>query len=260
VSEAPAILARHLRFAYEASPRPAAFGLHIPFWEVKHGARVALFGPSGCGKSTVLNLVAGLLAARAGSLEVDGRELVGLAEGRRRAHRISRIGFVFQDSPLVESLDAEQNVLLPFRLHRDLRLDHAARSRARLLLADLGLADKERHLPHRLSQGERQRVALARALVVAPRLLLADEPTAGLDPQQSAGVLDLLENLVREHGLTLVLVSHDPALLARFPDVIAVADWIEGALPRATPTDPDRTSVAVTAEPSSTGGDVPHAR
>lgn len=238
MSELPAIRARDLRFAYEPGPRTASFRLHIPAWEVRRGARAALFGPSGCGKSTVLNLVAGLLAARDGSLEVEGRELVGLADRQRRAHRISRIGFVFQDFPLVDSLDAEENMLLPFRLNRHLRLDTSARARARLLLRDLGLAGKERHPPSRLSQGERQRVALARALVTAPRLLLADEPTAGLDPQQSAGVLDLLESLVQEHGLTLVLVSHDPALLARFDEVVAVESWVEaGASAVAAPSD-----------------------
>ncbi|XP_028517082.1 uncharacterized protein LOC114575771, partial [Exaiptasia diaphana] len=118
--------------------------------------------------------------------------------------------------PLVEYLDALDNVLLPFRLTRDLRLDQDARRRARDLLAELGLAGYEHRRPVELSQGERQRLAIARALVTEPSLLLADEPTAGLDPQRSQQILDLLEAVSSLRRLTLVLVSHEPAVLERF--------------------------------------------
>jgi putative ABC transport system ATP-binding protein len=107
-------------------------------------------------------------------------------------------------------------------LNRALRLDAETRRRARELLAGLGLAGKERRLPRELSVGERQRVAIARALVTGPRLLLADEPTAGLDPEQSLAVMEQLEAASREHGLTLVMVTHDPALLGRFDQTLAV--------------------------------------
>lgn len=220
------IAARDLTFAYQQPKNGSSFVLRVPSWQVSRGARVALFGPSGCGKSTVLNLVAGLLPVQQGHLEVEGSSLEKLSERRRRAHRISRIGFVFQDFPLIDSLDATENVLLPYRLHRDLVLDGAARDRAALLLSKLGLEGKYHRPPRRLSQGERQRVALARALVTEPKLVLADEPTAGLDPSQSAAVLDLLEGLVQERGVTLVLVSHDPALLTRFDEAIAVDEWV----------------------------------
>jgi putative ABC transport system ATP-binding protein len=210
-----AVTAHDLRFEYPSSGGQT-FALRLPRWEVPAGGRVALHGPSGCGKSTLLNLVAGVLPATAGSLVVGGRELVGLSDAQRRAHRIRRLGFVFQDYPLVDYLDATDNVLFPFRLNPALRLDAGAVDRARELLAELGLAGKERRRPQALSQGERQRVAIARALVTGPELLLADEPTAGLDPARSAAVLGLLEQLCADRGLTLVLVTHDPRVLERF--------------------------------------------
>jgi len=149
-------------------------------------------------------------------------DLTGLSEPERRAFRIRRVGFVFQDFPLVDYLDALENVLFPYRLHSHLRLDANARARGEQLLAELGLGAKKRRRPDSLSQGERQRVAIARALVTGPSLLLADEPTAGLDPDQTRNVLDLLEGLSAEHGATLVMVTHDRSLLERFDDTLDV--------------------------------------
>jgi putative ABC transport system ATP-binding protein len=219
-----AIQVRGLRFSYptphgrEAEP----FHLELDDWRVDAGERVALYGPSGCGKSTLLDLLAGVLRPDAGSIEVEGADVARLADDAVRAHRIRTLGFVFQDFPLVEYLDALENVLFPYRLNPALRLDDAARRRARDLLASLGLAGKEGRLPRELSVGERQRVAIARALVTGPRLLLADEPTAGLDPEQSLAVMRQLETASSEHGLTLVMVTHDPALLGRFDRTLAV--------------------------------------
>jgi putative ABC transport system ATP-binding protein len=218
-----AIRAVDLRFAY-----PGGFALHVPDWEVPTGARVGLFGPSGCGKSTLLGLVAGLLAAGSGSLRVAGEELVGLSDERRRRHRLTRMGFVFQDYPLVDYLDATENVLLPYRVG-GLGLDGAVRARARSLLEELGLGAKVGRRPRALSQGERQRVALARALVTEPAMLLADEPTTGLDPARTDAVLALLSRLCAERGLTLVLVSHDPGVVARLDRSWDVQTWAREA-------------------------------
>jgi len=226
----PAIVVSGLRFAYPTPRHEAGAGGAAPFhlaldhWQVEHGARVALHGPSGCGKSTLLALLAGVLRPSAGSIEVEGRDLTRLPDDAVRAHRIRTIGFVFQDFPLVEYLDSVENVLFPYRLNQALRLDADARGRARALLDRLGLAGKERRLPRELSVGERQRVAIARALVTGPRLLLADEPTAGLDPEQSLAVMQQLETASRDHGLTLVMVTHDRSLLGRFDQTLAVAD------------------------------------
>jgi len=220
-----AIAADSLRFAYPRRANDPPFQLHLPSWTVPSGGRVALFGPSGCGKSTLLNLVAGVLPVTQGSLTVAGRELRGLSDAERRAHRIRSLGFVFQDYPLVAHLDALENVLFPFRLNPALTLDRAARTRATELLGELGLGDKTRRRPRALSQGERQRVAIARALVTRPAIVLADEPTAGLDPARSSAVLSLLEGLCDDRGLTLLLVSHDPAVLNRFDNTLAVGDF-----------------------------------
>ena len=154
---------------------------------------------------------------------VDGLDLVRMGEAARRAHRIRRLGFVFQDFPLVEHLDVLDNVMLPFRLNRALTLDGGVRKRGLSLLDRLGLVGKSRRRPSALSQGERQRVAIARALIAEPALLLADEPTAGLDPQRSLDVMRMLEGLSAERGLTLLLVTHDPALLERFDNTLDVS-------------------------------------
>ncbi|MDX1385421.1 MAG: ABC transporter ATP-binding protein [Thermoanaerobaculia bacterium] len=232
MSAAPAIEARDLRFRYPGRAGEAAgprFELRLDDWQVAAGDRVALHGPSGCGKSTLLDLVAGSLVADSGRLLVEGHDLTAISDAQRRAHRIRTIGFVFQDFPLLDYLEAEENVVLPYRLDPQLRLDAPVRERARDLLAGLGLGDKRGRLPGELSQGERQRVAIARALVTQPRLLLADEPTAGLDPDQSRRVLETLERLCEERGLTLLFVTHDPSLLARFDHAVAVAGWTTGA-------------------------------
>ncbi|MEM1177878.1 MAG: ABC transporter ATP-binding protein [Acidobacteriota bacterium] len=222
----PTLLAEGLRFAYRSARhggRP--FRLSIDRWQVRPGEDVALYGPSGCGKSTLLALLAGVLTPEAGRVVVDGVELSSLGEDARRSLRIRRLGFVFQESPLVDYLDALENVLFPFRLNRALRLDDAARSRARDLLAELGLGDKERRRPAELSQGERQRVAIARALVTEPAVLLADEPTSGLDPESSERAVDLLQRLGSERGLTRLVVTHDPAVRRRFSASYDVGAW-----------------------------------
>jgi putative ABC transport system ATP-binding protein len=225
----PAILASGVRFAYprRAGAADGGFALAIERFEVARGARVALWGPSGCGKSTVLDLLAGVLPVACGSLRVAGVELAGSGAAQRRAFRLARVGFVFQDHPLVESLDVLDNVLFPLRLDRRARPDRAVRERARELLARVGLAGREGRRPGELSQGERQRVAIARALIAGPELVLADEPTSGLDPRRAAEVLELLEESCGERR-TLLVVSHDPALRERFGTAVAVDSWRVG--------------------------------
>ncbi|MCP4810320.1 MAG: ABC transporter ATP-binding protein [Proteobacteria bacterium] len=214
------IEARGLEFRYPDSD----FRLSLPEWSVPRGGRVALHGPSGCGKSTLLNLVAGVLVPQSGSLSVVGQDIAAMDEAARRAWRITKMGFIFQDFPLVEYLSAVENVLLPYRLNPALRLDADARKRAVELLDLLGLADKGARRPQALSQGERQRVAIARALVTQPELLLADEPAAGLDRARTAAVMDHIESLCSEFGLTLLLVTHDESLVDRFDHVLEVGE------------------------------------
>ena len=217
--------ARDLRFAY----RDSGFALHIPELTIEAGSAVGLVGPSGCGKSTLLGLFSGLLPVGSGSLQVAGTELAGLSEGARRRHRLRNLGLVFQDYPLVEHLDALENVLLPYRVGH-LKLTAEVRERARSLLGSLGLGGKEGRRPARLSQGERQRVSLARALVTEPRMVLADEPTTGLDPERTLAVLQMLTDQCAERGVTLVVVTHDRAVVDRLERSFDVGQWAtEGA-------------------------------
>jgi putative ABC transport system ATP-binding protein len=177
---------------------------------VARGEFVAILGPSGSGKSTLLGLAAGLDRPSEGEVRVDGQPIQALSEDRLARLRRGKIGFVFQSFQLLPNLTALENVLLPLELAgRD-----DALPRARALLAEVGLAEREHHYPVQLSGGEQQRVALARAFAPEPALLFADEPTGNLDGATGERVLATLAALRRRTGATLVLVTHDPAVAA----------------------------------------------
>jgi len=179
--------------------------------EVTRGEALAVVGASGSGKSTLLALLAGLDAPSTGSVHIDGTDLFALNEDQRAELRGRILGFVFQSFQLLPALTALENVMLPLELADA----DDAEPRAREMLARVGLGERLGHYPKHLSGGEQQRVALARAFVVRPKLLLADEPTGSLDAQSGAAVIELLFELNREQGTTLVLVTHDEALAAR---------------------------------------------
>jgi putative ABC transport system ATP-binding protein len=174
------------------------------------GEFVAVVGPSGSGKSTLLALMAGLDRPTAGEVCIDGQPISGLSEDALALLRRDKIGFVFQSFQLLGNLTARENVLLPAELQGI--ADPPAR--ADELLAEVGLADRGHHYPSQLSGGEQQRVALARAFSARPRILLADEPTGNLDGATGRRVLELMTDLRRRQGTTLVLVTHDPAVAA----------------------------------------------
>jgi putative ABC transport system ATP-binding protein len=178
---------------------------------VAPGEFLAILGPSGSGKSTLLGLAAGLDRPSAGEVRIDGRPIQDLSEGELARLRRGRVGFVFQSFQLLANLTALENVLLPLELAGT----SAPLERARRMLAEVGLAEREHHYPAQLSGGEQQRVALARAFATGPDLLLADEPTGNLDGATGARVLELLARLRREHGTTMLLVTHDPEVAAR---------------------------------------------
>ena len=179
--------------------------------QVLQGETVALVGASGAGKSTLLAMLAGLDLPTSGKVVLDGNVLSAMDEDARARLRANRVGFVFQAFHLVPSLTALENVMLPLELagRRD------ARDAARGMLARVGLGDRTGHYPRQLSGGEQQRVALARASVTRPAVLFADEPTGNLDTATGASICDLLFDLNRESGTTLMLVTHDAALAAR---------------------------------------------
>ncbi len=198
----------------------AGFALRVDELRIAKGESVALVGPSGSGKTTLLHLVAGILAPDAGDIRVDGQDLGALDDAARRAFRVRRVGLVFQEFELLEYLSVLDNVLLPYRIHPTLRLDDAARDRARALAGRLDIADQLGRRPRELSQGERQRAAVCRALVTGPPLLLADEPTGNLDPANKTRVLDAFFALAAESGATILTVTHDHDLLSRFDRVV----------------------------------------
>ena len=179
--------------------------------QVNSGETVALLGASGSGKSTLLGLLAGLDLPSQGEIEILGKSLGELDEEGRARLRAEQIGFVFQSFLLLPTMTALENVMLP----AELRGERDCEPRARELLAAVGLGERLHHLPPRLSGGEQQRVAIARAFMTRPSLLLADEPTGNLDSKTGEKVIELLFELNRKHGTTLVVVTHDHQLAER---------------------------------------------
>ncbi len=181
--------------------------------EVAAGEFVAIVGPSGSGKSTLLHLLGALDRPDAGRIEIGGSDLGRLDDRQAAAFRNRTIGFVFQFQELLPDFTALENVLIPGRIAG--RLDGRLRRRARELLVEVGLEERQRHFPGELSGGERQRVALCRALLLEPPLLLADEPTGNLDPEAGERVFELMTTLQERHGTTALVVTHNPELAGR---------------------------------------------
>lgn len=176
--------------------------------EIEAGDFIALMGPSGSGKSTLLNLIGGLDQVTAGSVNIDGQELAKLSSNKLAKWRSGNIGFIFQFYNLLPVLTAQRNVELPLLLTK---LSASQRKRnAEVALQIVGLSDRGKHKPGELSGGQQQRVAIARAIVADPTLLVCDEPTGDLDRQTADEILELLGILNREHGKTIIMVTHDP--------------------------------------------------
>jgi putative ABC transport system ATP-binding protein len=191
--------------------------LSIPAGELS-----VIAGPSGSGKTTLLQLLGGLDRPTSGTVLLEGRDLGALGDRELTTLRLRTIGFIFQQFNLIPTLTAGQNVeaaIAPTGLNAVARHERAAS-----LLGAVGLAGRAEHLPSELSGGEQQRVAIARALANEPRVLLADEPTGNLDTDTGAGIVELLIDLVKARGLTVVLVTHDPMIAVRAPRVVRMAD------------------------------------
>jgi putative ABC transport system ATP-binding protein len=214
-----------LEFRYPQGP----FQLRVPRLDVERGETVAFVGPSGSGKTTLLNLVAGIVTPERGEIESGGTNVTSLGDQRRREFRARNVGLVFQEFELLDYLSVLDNILLPYRISSALTLDAVVRDRAVSLARRVGLEDKLRRYPGKLSQGERQRVAVCRAVLPGPPLILADEPTGNLDPVNAGLVLDLLLELAAESNATLLTVTHDHGLLPRFQRIIDIKQLSEPA-------------------------------
>ncbi len=205
-----------LSHIYQDAGRESRAIFNIGDWALQPGDQVLLRGVSGSGKTTLLNIVAGLLTPTSGSVRLEGTDLYSLPEAARDRFRAAHIGYMFQSHNLIPALPALENVIMPMAFAR--RLPRKAWvTRARDLLAAVGLADYAHRRPAQLSAGQRLRVSAARALANAPRLILADEPTAALDAENAAAVIELFQAACREVNGVLIVASHDPALAERFP-------------------------------------------
>ena len=206
---------------YGSGPTAVA-ALHPVSLRMTRGRSVALLGRSGSGKSTLLNLLGAVDRPTAGSIRIDGVELSSLSDAELALFRRRRLGFVFQSFHLLPSLTVFDNVAVPWVLDRSLNAER--RGEVDRLLGRLELADKARRYPDELSGGQQQRVALARAVVHRPQLLLADEPTGNLDAQTGRVILDLLTDLQREFGVTVVMATHSEEAAERCADRIVLQD------------------------------------
>lgn len=193
--------------------------LHSVDFTVQPAETLAIVGASGSGKSTLLGLLAGLDSPSSGKVILGGQDIFALDEDGRASLRKARLGFVFQSFQLLAHLNALENVMLPL----ELRGDDGAKDKAAAMLERVGLSSRLKHYPKYLSGGEQQRVALARAFVTEPPLLFADEPTGSLDAATGEAVIQLMFELNRERGSTLVLVTHDPSIAARCGRTITIA-------------------------------------
>jgi putative ABC transport system ATP-binding protein len=182
--------------------------LHGITLDIPRGDFIALMGPSGSGKTTLLNLIGGLDTPTAGSVTVDGKRIDRFSGGDLARWRAEHVGFVFQFYNLLPVLNAQKNVELPLLLTKMSKAERSKRAQVALTL--VGLADRAGHKPSELSGGQEQRVAIARALVTDPTLLVCDEPTGDLDRKTADEILGLLQTLNREHGKTIIMVTHDP--------------------------------------------------
>jgi putative ABC transport system ATP-binding protein len=198
---------RNLTKTYRRGPEEVQV-LHGINLDIPRGDFVALMGPSGSGKTTLLNLIGGLDTPSGGEIDIEGQRIDTFSDGQLAHWRSTHVGFVFQFYNLMPTLTAQKNVELPLLLTN---LGSAQRKRnAEIALQLVGLADRKAHRPNELSGGQQQRVAIARAIVSDPTFLICDEPTGDLDRQSAEEVLGLLQLLNREHGKTIIMVTHDP--------------------------------------------------
>ena len=215
------ITVRDIAFSYPTGN----FTLKIPEFTVEKHEKIAVIGPSGTGKTTLLNLIAGIIIPNRGQIRVKNTAVDQLNDARRRQFRITRIGLVFQDFELLDYLNVLDNILYPYRITSALKLDPPVRRRAVMLAEEMDIGDKLRRRANDLSQGEKQRAAICRALLPQPGLILADEATGNLDPDNKTRILDLLFHAVADHDTTLLAVTHDHELLDRFDRVVDFRDF-----------------------------------
>ena len=211
----------NLNFHYPGSN----FKFHIEKLSIDQGQKVAVIGPSGYGKTTFLNLISGILTPDNGMIRIDGKDLTTLNDTQKRIFRISNIGFIFQDFELVEYLSLKDNITYPYLINPAFKLSEEIENNFTYLIDKFGLKDKVDRNVNRLSQGEKQRVAICRAILSSPKILLADEPTGNLDPENKENTVNELISYANENNAVLIMVTHDFSLLDKFERNIDLKDF-----------------------------------
>lgn len=197
-----------------------SFILNAPNLCINRGSKTALIGSSGCGKTTLANLIGGIHLPLQGSIRIQGETISEMSEAQRRDFRISKIGFIFQEFELLDHLNLEENIQLPYFVNTSMTLTPEVRNRAKELCETVGLGKKLKRRPNELSQGEKQRLAICRALLTHPPLVIADEPTGNLDPDNTRSIMELISSQVESRGLTLIMITHDRSLLTYFDQIV----------------------------------------
>lgn len=205
----------------------AEFRLNIDNLSFEQGSKTAIIGTSGYGKTTMLNIIAGIITPQKGSVKVNDQIINKLEDAERRNFRIQRIGFIFQDFKLIPYLNVMDNILLPYRINSSISMNNETLQSAVSIAEELGIKDKMKKYPSKLSQGERQRVAICRALLNRPSLILADEPTGNLDPENKKKIMDILFDSVDKFKATLITVTHDHDMLRGFDRIIDFKNFQE---------------------------------
>ena len=211
---------RDLHFQYPASD----FKIEISDIKITQGSKIAISGKSGSGKTTLIHLISGILKPQSGEILFFDKSITDMNDKEIRKHRISNIGFIFQEFELLDYLNVMDNLVLPYKINKSLSLDEEIKDKAKEIANRIGIGNKLDQHPKQLSGGERQRLAIARALITSPPLIIADEPTGNLDNKTSNIVMDEITDQVSYTNSTLIMISHNNELISSFDEIIDIQE------------------------------------
>lgn len=211
---------RDLHFQYPASD----FKIEISNIKITQGSKIAISGKSGSGKTTLIHLISGILKPQSGEILFFDKSITDMNDNDIRKHRISNIGFIFQEFELLDYLNVMDNLILPYKINKSLSLDEEIKDKAKEIANRIGIGNKLDQHPKQLSGGERQRLAIARALITSPPLIIADEPTGNLDNKTSNIVMDEITDQVSYTNSTLIMISHNNELISSFDEIIDIQE------------------------------------
>ena len=209
-----------LHFQYPASD----FKIEVSNIKITQGSKIAISGKSGSGKTTLIHLISGILKPQSGEILFFDKSITDMNDNDIRKHRISNIGFIFQEFELLDYLNVMDNLVLPYKINKSLSLDEEIKNKAKEIANRIGIGNKLDQHPKQLSGGERQRLAIARALITSPPLIIADEPTGNLDDKTSKIVMDEITDQVSYTNSTLIMISHNNELISSFDEIIDIQE------------------------------------